>query len=334
MRAGEARLRAIGCRRITALVVGDHEHAVGLWTSAGYTWQTGTAAVRPLMEDLAARLAEIPGVEAVTLGGSRATGTARPHSDWDFGLYYRETIDPADIRALGFAGEVFAPNAWGRVPNGGAWLVIDGVPVDLIYRDLATVEAWTADAAEGRFQLFREVGYVAGAPTYSYAAELALNRHLVGYVAAARRSPMRCARRAPPFWRRLAAGGLKFADAHARRDDAVACAGNLAVAALATAHARMCARGEWYLNEKDLVARADLDAVQPELRALGEDLTAAVAHVGALLDARDLDRHVQGDGVAVVDAARDRGQLLACTRRGTPCRCRATSATSSATLAR
>ena len=40
---------------------------------------------------------------------------------------------------------------------------------------------------------------------------------------------------------------------------------------------------EWYLNEKDLVARADLDAVQPELRALGEDLTAAVARVGALL---------------------------------------------------
>lgn len=235
------------------------------------------------MEELAPRLAEIPGVEAVTLGGSRATGTARPHSDWDFGLYYRETIDPADIRALGFAGEVFAPNGWGRVPNGGAWLVIDGVPVDLIYRDLATVEAWTADAAEGRFQLFREVGYVAGAPTYSYAAELALNGPLVGTLPQPA-FPEALRASAPPFWRRLAAGGLKFADAHARRDDAVACAGNLAVAILATAHARMCARGEWYLNEKDLVARADLDAVQPELRALGEDLTAAVARVGALLD--------------------------------------------------
>jgi len=42
VRAGEERLRAIGCKRITALVVGDHEHAVGLWASAGYTWQTGT----------------------------------------------------------------------------------------------------------------------------------------------------------------------------------------------------------------------------------------------------------------------------------------------------
>ena len=165
----------------------------------------------------------------MTLGGSRATGTARPHSDWDFGLYYRTTIDPADIRALGFAGEVFAPNAWGTVPNGGAWLVIDGVRVDLIYRDLATVEAWTADAEEGRFQLFREVGYVAGAPTYSYAAELALNRPLVGTLPKPD-VPGGAAGAAPPFWRRLAIGGLKFADAHARRDDAVACAGNLAVA--------------------------------------------------------------------------------------------------------
>ena len=61
------------------------------------------------MEHLAARLAEIPGVEVVTLGGSRATGTERPHSDWDFGLYYRGTIDPSDVRALGFDGQVFAP---------------------------------------------------------------------------------------------------------------------------------------------------------------------------------------------------------------------------------
>jgi ribosomal protein S18 acetylase RimI-like enzyme len=40
--AGEERLRALGCRRITALVVGDHEHAVSFWTSIGYTRQAGT----------------------------------------------------------------------------------------------------------------------------------------------------------------------------------------------------------------------------------------------------------------------------------------------------
>jgi hypothetical protein len=230
------------------------------------------------MEHLAPRLGEIPGVEAVTLGGSRAAGNARPHSDWDFGLYYRTAIDPADVRALGYEGEVFAPNEWGRVPNGGAWLVIDGQRVDLIYRDLGTVEAWTADAEAGRFQVFREVGYVAGAPTYSYAAELALNRHLVGTLPRSE-FPEALRATAPPYWRRITDGALKFADAHARRDDAAACAGNLAIAALADAHRRLCERGEWYLNEKDLIARAGLDGVQQIVRDLRGDLRDAVVRV-------------------------------------------------------
>jgi predicted nucleotidyltransferase len=53
------------------------------------------------VEHLAGRLAEVPGVVAVTLGGSRATGTAVADSDWDFGLYYERGLDPADITALG-----------------------------------------------------------------------------------------------------------------------------------------------------------------------------------------------------------------------------------------
>lgn len=41
---------------------------------------------------------------AVTLGGSRAAGTARPDSDWDFAVYYRGTgFDPGSLRALGYA---------------------------------------------------------------------------------------------------------------------------------------------------------------------------------------------------------------------------------------
>jgi Nucleotidyltransferase domain len=235
------------------------------------------------MEHLAERLAQIRGVEVVTLGGSRALGNARPHSDWDFGLYYRGTLEVADVYALGYDGEIFAPNEWGRVPNGGAWLVVDDQRVDLCYRDLDTVDAWTADAEQGRFRVFREVGYVAGAPTYSYAAEMAVNRHLVGSLPRPEfPAPLRAT--APAFWQRIAIGACTFAAAHARRDDAVACAGNLAVATLAVAHARLCARGEWYLNEKDLVARAGLGAVQGRVAALGTDLAAAVADVVRVLD--------------------------------------------------
>ena len=86
------------------------------------------------MEHLAAQLAEIPGVVAVTLGGSRATNTAVEGSDWDFGLYYQGGLDPADIVALGWPGRVFAPGEWGRIMNGGAWLTIDGTKVEGVPR--------------------------------------------------------------------------------------------------------------------------------------------------------------------------------------------------------
>jgi ribosomal protein S18 acetylase RimI-like enzyme len=42
VRAGHQRLRSLGCRRITALVVGDHDPAVAFWERAGYTWQRTT----------------------------------------------------------------------------------------------------------------------------------------------------------------------------------------------------------------------------------------------------------------------------------------------------
>jgi predicted nucleotidyltransferase len=58
---------------------------------------------------VARRIAGIPRVAAVTLGGSRATGIHRPDSDWDFALYYRGDLNPDDVRALGWPGQVFAP---------------------------------------------------------------------------------------------------------------------------------------------------------------------------------------------------------------------------------
>src|SRR3954447_12852649 len=60
---------------------------------------TGHDARLDVVEHLAPLFAAIPGVTAVTLGGSRARGEAGPDSDWDFGLYYRDTIDTAAIRA-------------------------------------------------------------------------------------------------------------------------------------------------------------------------------------------------------------------------------------------
>jgi hypothetical protein len=170
------------------------------------------------VEHLAAQLAAVPGVVAVTLGGSRATNTAVEGSDWDFGLYYRNGIDPAEIAALGWPGRVFAPGEWGRIVNGGAWLTIGGTKVDLIYRDLDEVLHWTVAAEDGRFEIQREVGYVAVIATYVLAGELALGKVLAGDLPRPR-FPQKLRQTAPTAWFRLAARALHFAEVHAGRRD-------------------------------------------------------------------------------------------------------------------
>lgn len=238
------------------------------------------------MEHLAVQLAAIPSVVAVTLGGSRATNTAVEGSDWDFGLYYRDWLDPADIVALGWPGRVFAPGEWGRIVNGGAWLTIDGTKVDLIYRDLNEVLHWTAAAEDGQFEIHREVGYVAGIATYVLAGELALGRVLAGDLPRPG-FPQKLRQTAPTSWFRLAAGALHFAEVHAGRQDRAACLANLCQAVLAAAQGRMAAAGEWVLNEKRLVERAGLGGVQDRLGQPERDLGTLVSDVRASLALRD-----------------------------------------------
>ena len=104
------------------------------------------------------RVAEIDGVEAIVLGGSRAAGTHRASSDVDLGLYY-EREDALDLDALrrlahelddGDANPVVtAPWEWGRWVNGGAWLRVGGRRVDWIYRHVPHVERILEDLSSG-----------------------------------------------------------------------------------------------------------------------------------------------------------------------------------------
>jgi predicted nucleotidyltransferase len=217
---------------------------------------------------LVEQVARVPGVKAVTLGGSRARGMAPPGSDWDIGLYYRGSIDTAAIRKLGYAGHVTEPGEWGRIVNGGAWLEVDCERVDLLYRDLDVVEHWIAEADAGRFEIDRVGGHIAGLPTYVLAGELALGTVLRGSLP--RPSFSSALRRAaPPRWEGDAAFSLLIAEQHAVRGDVAGCAGLLARAVMTAAHARLAGHGTWALNEKGLVARAGLDEAAEILAAVG-----------------------------------------------------------------
>jgi predicted nucleotidyltransferase len=240
--------------------------------------------MRAEVADLARRLAGLSGVLAVVLGGSRATGTHRPDSDWDLGVYYRGSarqLDPNEIRRLGHDGYVSELGEWGPIVHGGAWLTVDETPVDVLFRDLDTVEHWLDEAEHGRFEVLIQNGYIVGAPTYVLVGELATCRPISGELPRAA-FPAALAETAARRWTGRARVSLMFAQGYARSGDSVCCAGMLADAVLSVAHARLAERREWALNEKRLVERAGLQAVQPLLADPG-DLLRTVGEVGDAL---------------------------------------------------
>lgn len=244
------------------------------------------------LASLARTLRELPGVHAVALGGSRAQGNERPDSDWDLGIYYRGSFDPARLRDLGWPGEVSEIGGWGGgVFNGGAWLTVDGRQVDVHYRDLDDVEYRIAEAREGRFEIESLLFHLAGVPTYIVVAELALARVLRGELPRPR-YPEALRRSAAARWGMAARLTLDHAArSGAPRGQTALVAGAIARGACQAAHADLAARGVWVTNEKTLLDRAGLQMVDEIVADLGSDpdrLCAAVRTVqqvvGELLD--------------------------------------------------
>ncbi|MFG3661930.1 nucleotidyltransferase domain-containing protein [Streptomyces sp. NPDC047706] len=236
---------------------------------------------------IADRLAGLPTVQAVALGGSRAQGTDGPDSDWDLAVYYRGHFAPDDLRALGWEGEVSEVGDWGGgVFNGGAWLTVDGRRVDVHYRDLDVVERELAEAEQGRFRVEPLLFHLAGIPTYLVVAELAINQVLRGRLPPPPSYPERLRFTASRRWYGTARATLTYAKAnHARSGHLTETTGAIATAAAQTGHAVLAARGEWVANEKRLLERAGLrgiDGVIGGLSALPDQLSRAVAEAERL----------------------------------------------------
>jgi predicted nucleotidyltransferase len=214
------------------------------------------------LEHVAERLGGLPGVAAVTLGGSRAEGTHRPDSDWDFSVYYRGHFEPQALRDIGWPGEVSEVGGWSKgVFNGGAWLEIDGRRTDVHYRDLDVVEREIAAAREGRFTIEPLMFHLAGIPSYLVLAELSVKRVLRGDLPTPS-YPTVLRQRAREIWWGRAEATFGYARSyHARQGRLTQCVGLVAQAASQAAHAVLAARGEWVTNEKTLLTRAGLRQV-------------------------------------------------------------------------
>jgi predicted nucleotidyltransferase len=237
---------------------------------------------------MADRLVAVPGVVAVSLGGSRARGDHTPESDVDLGLYYRPPLDTRALGALarelcGPAAAVTEPGEWGPWVDGGAWLTLAGTPVDWIYRDLDRVDRTWADARAGRYAFHTQAGHPLGVPDFAYAGEVALGLVLAdptGELTRLRRD----ARQYPPELAAALAAGLweasftlDVARKGAARGDASYVAGCLFRAVGLCAHALHGAAGRWLVNEKGAVAAAGRLPVAPRaFTARAQGLLASV----------------------------------------------------------
>jgi predicted nucleotidyltransferase len=131
----------------------------------GYSKRMETPA--PLPERVSVALATVPGVAAVALGGSRATGAAHVASDYDIGLYFSERVG-LDVRRLleiveGLVDEPASARltevgGWGPWIVGGGWLTVAGNKVDLLYRPIESVERVIGDCRDGRISVDYQPG--------------------------------------------------------------------------------------------------------------------------------------------------------------------------------
>jgi hypothetical protein len=111
-----------------------------------------------MLEAIVEDFRRVPSVVAVVLGGSYACGFARPDSDIDIGIYYREaapfSID--QVRAIassicetGTVPVVTDTYGWGPWVNGGAWIQTPVGEVDFVYRNLDQVQTVIDEGRRG-----------------------------------------------------------------------------------------------------------------------------------------------------------------------------------------
>jgi predicted nucleotidyltransferase len=146
-----------------------------------------TVVLDPLLTHIVPRLAEVPGVVGVVLGGSRARGTANAASDYDIGLYYGPD-EPLDTECLlnvardlvddPSAAAITPVGGWGPRIVGGGWLSVEGRKVDLLYRGVAPVRAVISACRAGQISMDYQPGHPHGFCSAIWMEEVALCRPL------------------------------------------------------------------------------------------------------------------------------------------------------------
>lgn len=135
-----------------------------------------------IIRRVATALHGVVGVDAVVLGGSRATGHNSIDSDIDIGIYYGATtqLNVVDLNRIALQLDdehrhnlVTPPGGWGPWVNAGGWLTIDGHHVDLILRDTHRVTTVVNASELGQVQAHYQPGHPHAFVDVMYRGELA-----------------------------------------------------------------------------------------------------------------------------------------------------------------
>jgi predicted nucleotidyltransferase len=137
--------------------------------------------IENIVTQLIQNFSGVTGINAIVLGGSRATGTANKDSDIDIGIYYdEESFDLSSFRqkAVSLDDEhrtnlITDPGEWGPWINGGGWLTIDGTAVDLLFRDTRKVMNVLDDCFNGKITIDYQCGHPFGFVNAIYMGEVA-----------------------------------------------------------------------------------------------------------------------------------------------------------------
>ncbi len=254
-----------------------------------------------IIETVTTHLQAVPGLRAVVLGGSRARGTATPTSDIDLGLYYHASAPP-DLEALGrvtvalddaHRPDVLTPlGAWGPWINGGGWLVIGGLHVDFLFRDLQKVGAVVQACRAGQVEVAYQPGHPLGFVSAMYLAEVAVCRPLwEAGGAVAQLKALACPY--PPGLKRAlvekfaweAGFSLDNARKSAARQDAAYVAGCCFRSVGCLLQVLFALNEHYWLNEKGAVAVAGTFARRPaDFRARAEAVFAHLAPEAPVLE--------------------------------------------------
>ena len=141
----------------------------------------------PFLTRITPALADVPGIAAIVLGGSRARGSAHDGSDYDIGLYHADAagLDTDRLREV-VKAIVDEPDAvrvtpigeWGPWIVGGAWLVIGGRKVDLLYRSIDKVTETIEACRSGDIGMYYQPGHPHGFCSAIWMGEVAQCRPL------------------------------------------------------------------------------------------------------------------------------------------------------------